>query len=90
MMPKTPILAACWAAALTLALIAVAVWAPVVIGREKAQAAVTSRREGYGPPPGRARAISHEELPSRGVYEWDRVYEASTAGAIAAYIERTA
>lgn len=94
MSPKSPLAAACWAAALTLALIAVAVWAPVVIGREKPTprlaAPAAAARERYGPPPGRARALAPEELPPRGVHDWDRAYEGSSAGALAHYIERTA
>lgn len=51
-------------------------------------------REGYGPPPGMARAIDQSELPylvgDRGWATWPKEYEGSSAGSMAAFIERSA
>ncbi len=93
-MPESPLGAACWAAAVTVLAIAVIIWLPIVVGLEKPQAGKVIppgvRREKYGPPPGRARAVALSDLPSRGVHEWDRVNEGSSAGSLAHYIERSA
>lgn len=52
------------------------------------------RREKYGPPPGMARSISPSELPylygDRGWADGPREMEGSSAGAMGAYIERSA
>ena len=47
-------------------------------------------REGYGPPPGWYRALSHYELDDRGWPEWDKAYEGSSASAVSHMIERSA
>ena len=53
-----------------------------------------ARREKYGPPPGMARAVDWRELPllygPRGFATGPREYEGSSAGALGAYIERSA
>ncbi len=67
--------------------IAVVLWGPVYIGRES-----PSRfREKYGPPPGMRRALDHRELQGdRGWVGLPEEYMATTGGAIAALIERSA
>jgi hypothetical protein len=47
-------------------------------------------REHYGPPPGMYRALSHEELDSRGWPEYPLEYTANTASSISHLIERSA
>ncbi len=46
--------------------------------------------EHYGPPPGRARALSHTELGDRGWAEGPREYEANSASSISALMLRSA
>jgi hypothetical protein len=48
------------------------------------------RKEGYGPPPGVYRALSHEELDGRGWPEFPYEYTANTASSISHMIERSA
>jgi hypothetical protein len=51
-------------------------------------------REGYGGPPGMARALSHNELPylygDRGWANIDRAYEGNTASSMSQFQERSA
>ena len=60
----------------------------------KRESMMAGRREGYGPPPGMARAISHTELPylygDRGWADFPRELEANTASSISHFIERSA
>lgn len=62
-------------------------WGPAYIGREKPG----GFRERYGPPPGMHRALDHRELwGDRGWVGLPEEYMATTGGAIAALIERSA
>jgi hypothetical protein len=49
---------------------------------ELAPKARSEAKEHYGPPPGKARALSHNELGDRGWAEWPREYEANSASSI--------
>lgn len=61
---------------------------------EEVQRPGTGRREGYGGPPGMARAIDHKELPylygDRGWADFPREYEGNTASSMSQFIERSA
>ena len=57
---------------------------PRYISRER------PKKEGYGPPPGMNRAISHYELGCRGWPQYPPEYHANTASAISHMIERSA
>lgn len=50
----------------------------------------TEVREHYGPPPGRARALSHNELGDRGWAQWPPEYTASSASSISHMMLRSA
>ena len=67
-----------------LILVAMAVWGPVLVGRE-------TPKEKYGLPPGMMRALDPREIPDdRGWPGMDKVFEGSSASSIANMIERRA
>lgn len=76
-----------------IALIVGLMFGPLWLGREKPGAARGGgfhAKENYGPPPGAYRALSHEELDSRGWPEFPYEYTANTASSISHMIERSA
>jgi hypothetical protein len=75
------------------AVLAGALWCPWMRGGPGPRAGAggaAGQKEGYGPPPGVYRALSHEELPNRGWPEFPYEYTANTASSISHMIERSA
>ena len=75
------------------AVLAIAFWGVPLFTREKPTSGFVRRaphREHYGEPPGMIRAVHRNELGFRGWADMPGDYEGSSAGALSAYVERSA